>query len=80
MIKRTASNYKPPFGYDVTPEGNLVPLEHDLQALDIIREMIEEKTVSLREGAEYLTFKASRSISHQGLKNRLKRPVVLHEE
>lgn len=69
--------YQPPFGYDVTEEGNLIPIEDDLEALEEIAEMIEYNALSIREGALWLSEKCSRRISHEGLRKRLNRPVRL---
>jgi hypothetical protein len=76
MLKsRTAKNYKPPFGYDVTEEGNLIPLEDDLGLLQEIAELIEQRALSIRDGAIWLSAKSSRTISHEGLRKRLMQAV-----
>jgi len=77
LKKRTAPNYKPPFGYDVTEEGNLIPLEDDLELLEEIAAMVEERALSIRDGAVWLSAKSSRTISHEGLRKRLKQKVRL---
>lgn len=74
---RKRKNYKPPFGYDVTEEGHLIPIEDDLECLQEIAEMLESHALSLREGATWLSHKCSRSITHEGLRVRLNSPVRL---
>lgn len=71
---------KPPFGYDLTEEGNLVPIEEDLEMLEEIKDMLEAKALSLRDGALWLSVKSSRNISHEGLRKRLMRPIRLDED
>lgn len=71
---------KPPFGYDLTEEGNLVPIEEDLEMLQEIKDMLEAKALSLRDGALWLSVKSSRNISHEGLRKRLMRPVRLDKD
>lgn len=78
-LKQGASMYKPPFGYDVTEEGNLIPMEDDLEMLEEIKEMLEVKALSLREAALWLSMKSSRTISYEGLRKRLLRPVRLED-
>jgi hypothetical protein len=77
LKKRTAPNYKPPFGYDVTEEGNLIPLEDDLELLEEIAELVEQRALSFRDGALWLSAKSSRTISHEGLRKRLMQSVRL---
>jgi hypothetical protein len=71
--------YRPPFGYEVTEEGNLIPIEDDLELLGEVRDMLESKAISLRDGALYLSYKGSRSITHEGLRQRLTKPVRLDD-
>lgn len=72
--------YKPPFGYDVTEEGNLIPIEDDLKLLGEIKEMLDAKALSLRDGALWLSVKSSRNISHEGLRKRLNQPLRMEDE
>ena len=69
--------YRPPFGYDMTEEGNLIPIESDLEVLAEVKEMVVMKALSWRDAALYITMKSSRSISHEGLRKRLQKPVEL---
>jgi len=69
--------YKPPFGYDVTQNGNLIPITTDLELLQEMHEALEMKAISLRDAALYLSYKGSRTISHEGLRKRLRSPVEL---
>lgn len=72
--------YKAPFGYDVTEEGNLIPIEDDLRLLKEIKDMLDVNALSLRDGALWLSVHSSRSISHEGLRKRLMKPVRLEDE
>lgn len=68
-IKKKSSTI--PFGYRVDEENPklLIEVEEELQALENIIPMVVSKSLSLREGALWLSYKTGRSISHQGLKN-----------
>lgn len=71
--------YKAPFGYDVTDEGHLIPIEDDLTLLEEVKELVEAKALSLRDGALWLSSKSSRSISHEGLRKRLSKPIRMDD-
>jgi len=75
MIKRN----KAPFGYDLTEENHLIPIEDDLELLEEIKELLDIQALSLRDGALWLSEKSSRTISHEGLRKRLKFPVCYPE-
>tara|TARA_R110002020_G_scaffold468076_2_gene692086 strand:- start:378 stop:602 length:225 start_codon:yes stop_codon:yes gene_type:complete len=62
---------KTPFGYKPHTEGSkeLEEVPEELEALDKIQTLVSDKSISLRDGAAWLTFKTGRNISHQGLKN-----------
>lgn len=62
---------KAPYGYDVTPDGNLVPLEKDLYLLEEAVKLIDLKALSLREAAAWISSEGSRYISHEGLRKRM---------
>ena len=72
--------YRPPFGYDSTEEGNLLPIESDLEVLTEVSELIEIKALSIREGAIWISDQCSRTISHEGLRKRLRSPVRLEDD
>lgn len=72
--------YQPPFGYDLTEDGNLIPIEEDLEMLEEVKELIDVQALSIREGALWLSMKSSRTISHEGLRKRLRREVRLDNE
>ena len=59
-----------PFGYKLDEEdkGLLIPVEKELAALETILPMINARSLSLREGALWLSHKTGRSISHEGLR------------
>ena len=62
---------KTPFGYKPHTEGSkkLEEIPEELEALDKIQTLLATKSISLRDGAEWISFKTGRTISHQGLKN-----------
>ena len=62
---------KTPFGYKPSAEGSkeLEEIPEELEALDKIQQLVENKSISLRDGAAWITHKTGRTISHQGLKN-----------
>lgn len=71
---------RPPWGYEFTEEWNLIPIEEDLELLKTVKDLLEIKAISLRDAALYLSAKGSRSISHEGLRKRLNKAIVLDEE
>jgi len=46
----------------------LEPIESELEMLDKVVPLIQDMTLSLREGSLWLTHETGRSISHMGLK------------
>jgi hypothetical protein len=62
---------KTPFGYRPSTEGSkeLEEVPEELEALDKIQLLLADKSISLRDGAAWITYKTGRTISHQGLKN-----------
>lgn len=69
--------HKPLFGYEYTEEGNRIPVEGELQKLEEVKDMLDVKALSLRDAATYLSHETGRSISHEGLRKRLTKPVRL---
>lgn len=69
-MKTRRSSSTIPFGYALDREDNglLQPIEYELEALETILPMIRSKSLSLREGALWLSHKTGRSISHEGLR------------
>ena len=61
-----------PFGYEVDPEDEdiLLPIEHELIALERAKELLKEYTY--REVADWLTRETGRAINHSGLWKRIK--------
>ena len=62
---------KTPFGYKPSTEDSkeLEEVPEELEALDKIQSLLANKSISLRDGAAWITYKTERNISHQGLKN-----------
>ena len=67
-MRRSSSTI--PFGYKLNEEDNslLDPIPEQLEALSKVVPMINNHTLSLREGSTYLTYKTGRPLSHMGLK------------
>lgn len=68
MMRRTSSTI--PFGYKLSESNSemLEPIESELEMLNKVVPLIQDKTLSLREGSLWLTHETGRSISHMGLK------------
>tara|TARA_R110002051_G_scaffold313861_1_gene390310 strand:+ start:1068 stop:1310 length:243 start_codon:yes stop_codon:yes gene_type:complete len=58
-----------PFGYSETSDGYLKEVSTELEALDKIKDLVNDGSISLRDGASWVAHKTGRPISHQGLKN-----------
>lgn len=69
-LKTRRSSSTIPFGYvlDKEDSGLLQPVEKELEGLKTILPMIKNKSLSLREGALWLSHKTGRAISHEGLR------------
>lgn len=67
-MKRSSSTI--PFGYKLNDEDDsqLDEIPEELQALDSVVPMIQNKTLSLRDGSMYITHLTGRPLSHTGLK------------
>jgi len=59
------------FGY--TSDGE--PIEIELEGLQVVQDLINKEAISLRDASEYLKSLCGRSISHVGLRKRLKNGV-----
>lgn len=58
-----------PFGYKEKEEGLLEEIPEEIEALEKIKDFIQDGSISLRDGASWVAHKTGRSISHQGLQN-----------
>ena len=69
-----------PFGYKQINESSkeLEEIPEQIEALDNIKELISDGSISLRDGAAWITFKTGRNISHQGLKNVIRERYQIH--
>ena len=67
-MRRSSSTI--PFGYKLNDEdtATLEPVEKELEALNEVIPLIQDKSLSLREGSLYISHLTGRSLSHQGLK------------
>jgi hypothetical protein len=77
---RIHSILRAPFGYELTEGHNLIPIEEDLDNLRLVKEMLADKAISYRDAAMWLSAKSSRSITYEGLRQRLKKPLRLSED
>lgn len=68
-----------PFGYEQGGEGNIFPVQSELDLLNEVAGYVSARAMSLRTAAEWLHQKTGRSISHMGLKKRLDKGVYLYE-
>jgi len=59
------------FGYDTHGEE----IEDELDALFQAIEYVLDESMSLREAADYISFKTKRSISHAGFKKRMEKEL-----
>lgn len=68
-LKTKRKSSQIPFGYKLNDNGiDLEPVEKEIEALKTILPMIRSSTLSLREGALWITHKTGRSLSHEGLR------------
>ena len=58
-----------PFGDIATSNRYLDAVPQALEALDKIKDLVNDGSISLRDGASWIAHKTGRYISHQGLKN-----------
>jgi len=70
-IKRR--NGRVPFGYRQNPEDKtlLDPIPKQLEVLDEITDLVSQGVLSLREGSNWILHKTGRSLSYQGLKDKV---------
>ena len=71
-----------PFGYKQINENSkeLEEIPEQIEALDNIKDLINDGSISLRDGAAWITFKTGRNISHQGLKNVIRERYQIHRD
>lgn len=66
-MRRTSSTI--PFGYKLSKDPHyLEPIPLELEELDHIKDLVKSKSLSLRDGAQWLTHSTGRYLSHAGLK------------
>lgn len=69
-IKRKTSTV--PFGYEPSDiEGYLKPVPEQLEALQIVEDLIISESISLRDACDWIEFKTKRSITAAGLKKHI---------
>jgi hypothetical protein len=66
-MRRTSSTI--PFGYKLSKDSKyLEVIPEELKSLKEIKNLVQSKSLSLREGANWLYYQTGRPISHVGLK------------
>ena len=67
-MRRTSSTI--PFGYKLDEDNpsQLLEVPEQQKALNKIIPMIKDRTLSLREGSDWIQYNTGRSLSHMGLK------------
>ena len=66
-MKRRTSTI--PFGYSLSEDKvTLEAIPEQLEALDEIKDLVHEKSLSLRDGATWFHYKTGSKLSHVGLK------------
>ena len=69
-MKRKTSTI--PFGYELDNlTGYLKPIEDQLEALQVVENMIVNEEISLQAGVDWLEYKTDRKISTPGLKKHI---------
>ena len=69
-MKRKTSTI--PFGYELDEiTGYLKPIEEQLEALQVVENMIVNEEISLQAGVDWLEYKTDRKISTPGLKKHI---------
>ena len=67
-MRRSSSTI--PFGYKLDEKNDalLEPILKEIEALDMVVDLIKSQALSLREGAIWLEYQTGRKLSHSGLK------------
>ena len=68
MFKRKSSTI--PFGYKISENDSsyLEKIPEQLEVLEEIKPLIRDRSISLREGSNWILYKTGRPLSHMGLK------------
>lgn len=81
MEKGWGAKGRVPWGYRYDKFRRIMYAQpRQLQALEEVKPLVEEGYLSLREAAAYVTMKAKKKISHEGLRLRLKMPIYVFGE
>ena len=62
MKRRTSSTI--PFGYKLVENNFLEEIPEQLEVLKEIKPLIRDRSISLREGSNWILYKTGRSLSH----------------
>jgi|TARA_Y100000114_G_scaffold149902_1_gene164696 hypothetical protein len=69
-IRRTSSTI--PFGYEESSVvGHLKPVPEQLEALEVVEDMLNKQEISLQTASDWLDYKVGRTLSKAGLKKHM---------
>ena len=78
-IKRKTSTI--PFGYATSEvEGYLKPIQEQIDALNLVSEMVKDQEISLAVAVDWLEASTNRSMSRMGLKKHVDKKYDRQEE
>ena len=79
-IKRRTSTI--PYGYelDTEEEGYLKPIRSQINALEVVSEMVQGDEISLAVAVDWLEASTNRTMSRMGLKKHIDKKYVKQEE
>ena len=69
MVMRQRSSSTIPFGYRLVEDSKtLEPVELEIETLRVVTTLVNDGSLSLREGSQWIEHKTGRPLSHVGLK------------
>jgi hypothetical protein len=78
-IKRKTSTI--PFGYETSDvEGYLKPVQEQIDALNLVSEMVKDQEISLAVAVDWLEASTNRTMSRMGLKKHVDKKYDRQEE
>ena len=78
-IKRKTSTI--PFGYETSEvEGYLKPVQEQIDALNLVSEMVKDQEISLAVAVDWLEASTNRTMSRMGLKKHVDKKYDRQEE
>jgi len=82
MVTRKRSSSTIPFGYRLNEEDNktLEPIQLELDTLKVVTTLVNNESLSLREGSQWIEHKTGRPLSHVGLKSIIDKTTATPQE